>query len=145
MRRHSRRKTKATVLPAVLLGATCVFVGCHTRDTDEGSIRVNPAQVVGAYTANFNNGSERLELKADGTYVQDFNSRSRPFHHTGGWRIESVFLDGSEVILSDAAVTEEDERRPLALGELGLYAHNRSGKVALARNEVADWYYERGK
>jgi hypothetical protein len=22
-------------------------------------------------------------------------------------------------------------------------AHERSGKVALARNEVADWYYER--
>jgi len=24
-----------------------------------------------------------------------------------------------------------------------MYAHERSGKVALARNEVADWYYER--
>jgi hypothetical protein len=24
-----------------------------------------------------------------------------------------------------------------------MYAHERSGRVALARNEVADWYYER--
>jgi integrase len=27
-------------------------------------------------------------------------------------------------------------------GELSLFSHDHSGKVALARNEVADWYYE---
>jgi len=131
------------ILQAVLLLVTCILVGCHTRDADEGSIRVKDAQVFGVYEANFANGSERLELKRDGTYVQDFTSKSRPFHHTGQWHIENDFLDGSEVILANAAVSEEDEARPLAFGGLGLYTHDRSGKVALARNEVADWYYER--
>jgi hypothetical protein len=131
------------ILQVVSLGAACISVGCHTRDADEGSIRVKPAQVIGVYEANFDNSVERLELKADGTYVQDFASKSRPFHNTGQWHIENDFLDGSEVVLANAAVSEEDEARPPAFAELGLYTHDRSGKVALARNEVADWYYER--
>jgi hypothetical protein len=144
MRRHSRWKTSiALPLQAVLLGVTCIFIGCHTRDADEGSIRVKPAQVIGVYEAKFDNGSERLELKEDGTCVQDFNSQSRPFRRTGRWHIENVFLDGSKVVLVDIAVSEEDEARPLAFGELDLYTHDRLGKVALARNEIADWYYER--
>jgi hypothetical protein len=55
--------------------------------------------------------------------------------------------DGSEVLLTNAAVTApatpEDKNPRLAFGDLAMYAHNRSGKVALARNEVAEWYYER--
>jgi hypothetical protein len=121
----------------------CNLFGCHTRDADEGSIRVKRAQVIGVYETNFDNGWERLELKGDGTYVQDFTSKSRPFHHTGQWHVENDFLDGSEVVLANAAMSEDDEARPLAFGELGLYTHDRTGKVALARNEVADWYYER--
>ena len=144
MRRHLPwNPSVAMTLQAVLLGATCILVGCHTRDGDEGSIRVKPAQVIGRYEAEFHNGSEQLELKPDGTYIQDFTSNSRPFHHTGRWHVENLFLDGSEVMLVDAAVSEEDEPRPLAFGDLPLYTHERSGKVALARNEVADWYYER--
>jgi hypothetical protein len=131
------------ILQTALVAVTCILGGCHTRDADEGSIRVKPAQVIGVYEANFVNGSERLELKEDGTYVQDFSSKSRPFHHTGQWHIENDFLDGSEVILTNAAMSEQDEARPLTFGGLGLFAHDRSGKVALARNEVADWYYER--
>ena len=63
--------------------------------------------------------------------------------HAGQWRIENLFLDGSEVVLSNAALSEDDGTRPLAFGELRLYTHDRSSNVALARNEVADWYYER--
>jgi len=51
------------------------------------------------------------------------------------------------VLLTNAAVTApatpEDKNPRLAFGDLAMYAHNRSGKVALARNEVAEWYYER--
>jgi hypothetical protein len=57
------------------------------------------------------------------------------------------FFDGSQVILLDAAIvppaTPLDEKGQLAFSELPMYAHERSGRVALARNEVADWYYER--
>jgi hypothetical protein len=131
------------VVKASLLAAVCLLLGCHTRDADEGSVRVTRAQVIGVYETKFDNGSERLELKEDETYVQDFSSKSRPFHHTGQWRIENLFLDGSEVVLSNAALSEDDGTHPLAFGELRLYTHDRSGNVALARNEVADWYYER--
>ena len=71
-----------------------------------------------------------------------------PVHHislltSGCVKLMQFGLDGSEVILANAAMSEDDEARPLAFGELGLYTHDRAGKVALARNEVADWYYER--
>jgi hypothetical protein len=137
------RAFAAMVVKASLLAAVCLLLGCHTRDADEGSVRVTRAQVIGVYETKFDNGSERLELKEDETYVQDFSSKSRPFHHTGQWRIENLFLDGSEVVLSNAALSEDDGTHPLAFGELRLYTHDRSGNVALARNEVADWYYER--
>jgi hypothetical protein len=144
MCKASRRKTLIlAVIQAALVGATCIFAGCHTRDADEGSIRVKTVEVIGVYETDFRNGSEQLTLKADGTYVQDFTSKSRPFHHEGRWHIENEFLDGSKVVLGDAAVSEEDEARPLGFGELNLFTHDRSGKIALARNEVADWYYVR--
>jgi hypothetical protein len=131
------------VVKAGLLAAVCSLVGCHAREADEGSVRVTRAQVIGVYETKLDNGSERLELKEDETYVQDFSSKSRPFHHTGQWRIENLFLDGSEVVLSNAALSENGETRPLTFSELRLHTHDRSNKVALARNEVADWYYER--
>jgi hypothetical protein len=144
MFRVPRRKTLGLVaIQAVLVGATCILAGCHTRDADEGSVRAKTDEVIGVYETNFRNGSEQLTLEADGTYVQDFTSKSRPFHHEGRWHIENEFLDGSKVVLGDAAVTEEDEARPLGFGELNLYTHERSGKIALARNEISDWYYER--
>jgi hypothetical protein len=139
-----RLRVETSVLKVTLLAATCILVGCHTRDADEGSIRVKAAQVIGVYETKFDNGSERLELKSDGTYVQDFISKSRPFHHAGQWHIENLLLDGSEVVLANAASSEGDEGRPLSFSDLPLYTHDRSGKVGLARNEVADWYYERG-
>jgi hypothetical protein len=93
-------------------------------------------------------GSERLELQQNGNYVQDIVSDSYPLHHTGRWRILNHFLDGSEVLLINATipfVTLADEQPQLGFGDLPMYAHERSGKLALARNEVADWYYERSQ
>ncbi|MFZ0860940.1 MAG: hypothetical protein WCA27_12160 [Candidatus Sulfotelmatobacter sp.] len=132
----------ATVFKFTFLGAVCLLAGCHTRDADEGSVRATRAQVLGVYETKFDNGSERLELKDDGTYVQDFTSKSPPLRHIGRWRMENLFLDGSEVVLVNAALSDNDATRPTSFGDVNLYTHERSGKVALARNEVADWYYE---
>jgi hypothetical protein len=56
-------------------------------------------------------------------------------------------LDGGEVFLVDPAVisttTPEDKNPHVEFGDLPMYAHRRNGKLALARNEVAEWYYER--
>ena len=72
---------------------------------------------------------------------------TRPVHRTGQWRIENHLFDGGEVVLIGVAIeslaTPLDENPQLRFGDLSMYAHERSGKVALARNEVADWYYER--
>jgi hypothetical protein len=120
-----------------------VLVACSGGSEEVGRIRVTAAQVGGVYQL----GSERLELKTDGTYVQDAISESQSLHHTGQWRILNHFLDGSEVLLINAAITPpatpEDKNTHLAFGDLQMYVHSRSGKVALARNEVAEWYYDR--
>jgi len=137
MRWQSSLKTAAVGV----LGS--VLVACSAGSEEVGRIRVTPAQVAGIYKL----GSERLELKPDGAYAQDTISETQPLRHTGQWRIVNHFLDGSEVLLINADVTPpatpEDKNTRLAFGDLPMYAHNRSGKVALARNEVAEWYYER--
>jgi hypothetical protein len=148
MLRLLRLKTAVMVtLEGALLGAALTLVGCSGGSEEEGRIRVTPAQVVGGYELKLDKGTERLELKADGTYVQDTVSQTGPVHHTGQWLIQNHFFDGSQVILLDAAVmppaTPLHEKPQLGFGELPMYAHERSGRVALARNEVADWYYER--
>ena len=131
------------MLSGVLLAVTCTLVACSGGSEEEGRIRVTPAQVTGIYKL----GSERLELKSDGTYIQDTVSESRPLRHTGQWRVVNNFFSGGEVLLIDAAIASdvgpEGKALPLSYGDLRLLAHNRSGEVALARNEVAEWYYER--
>jgi hypothetical protein len=139
VRRQSALKTAA----ASALG--CALVACSGGSEEVGRIRVTPSEVAGIYQS----GAERLELQANGTYVQDIVSDSQRLHHTGQWRILNHFLDGSEVLLVNAAAlspaTPADNNPHPVFGDLEMYAHKRSGGVALARNEVADWYYERRK
>jgi hypothetical protein len=121
------------------------LAACSGGSEDEARLHVSPSDVVGLY----HSGTERLELQPNGTYVQDFPSASPPIHRSGHWRIRSHFLDGSEVLLINAAVsvpaTPADPAPHLVFGDLSMYVHKRSGQVALARNEVADWYYERSQ
>ena len=142
MPHHLRlKRTVLVTLAGVQLAMICAPVACSGGSEEVGRIRVTPAQVAGIYKL----GSERLELKPDGTYLQE--TISEPLHHTGQWRIVNHFLDGIEVVLVNAAITPpatpEDKNPHLAFADLPMYAHNHSGKVALARNEVAEWYYDR--
>ena len=125
----------------IVLGAA--LGGCSGGSEETGRIHVTAAQVIGVYKL----GPERVELRADGTYVQKIDSDSDPLQHLGRWRIVNHFLDGSEVVLDNAAVmsptTPEDQHPQVGFGDLRMYAHRRDGKVALASNEVADWYYQR--
>ena len=116
-------------------------MGCHTRDADQGSIRLTARELVGAYNARLESGAERLVLNSNGTYLQEFTIRSQPTQHTGHWHVYNELLNGSVVVLTGAIVNENAP--PLQAGELRLYVHRRSGKIALVRNEIADWYYER--
>jgi hypothetical protein len=144
MRHRLRLKMALLVtIAGILLAMICALVACSAGSEEVGRIRVTPAQVAGIYRL----GSERLELKPDGTYIRETISEPQPLHHTGQWRIVNHFLDGSEVLLINAAIapptTPEDKNPQLTFGDLPMFAHNRFGKVALARNEVGDWYYER--
>jgi hypothetical protein len=111
----------------------------------EGSIRAIQEEVVGVYEAKFENGREVLELKRDQTYVQDFTSGKRSIHHTGQWKIESHFLNKSDVVLNSCVVSEDDETVTERIGDRILNVHGQSGKLTLAINEAADWYFIRIK
>jgi hypothetical protein len=62
---------------------------------------------------------------------------------TCNWRLENEFLDGSVVIIPDAVLSQASEGAPQRVGEMRLYTHQRGSKYALARNEIADWFYEK--
>src|SRR2546427_5473033 len=87
-----------------LFGVALFLAGCSGGSEEEGRIRVTPAQVIGVYELKLDKGTERLELKADGTYAQDTVSQTRPVHRTGQWRIENHFFDGGEVVLIGVAI-----------------------------------------
>jgi hypothetical protein len=129
-----------TILAAVLC-PILQLAGCG----GQGRIRVERSQLVGSYVTNLDKGSERLELKDDGSNLQEVISPSRPFHHVGQWHVENHLLNGSDVILSKAVVSEDDDKNPVRIGDIILNVHDHSGHVALARNEAMDWYYERSK
>ena len=123
-----------------LCGVLFALIGC---DEEPGRVRVKRDQVVGVYETNFEKGHEWLELKGDGTYVQEFHSTQRSIQHTGRWEIEDHFLGGSDVNLIDTVVSENDaEGAPQRVGFRTLNVHERSGKLALALNEVADAYFD---
>jgi hypothetical protein len=138
-----RWQSALRIVIVITLGS--VLVACSGGSEEQGRIHVNPVDIVGVY----HSGTERLDLQPNGTYVQDISSASPPLHRTGRWRILNHFLDGSQLLLIDAAVsvpaTPKDPVPHPVFGDLRMYVHKRSGQVALARNEVADWYYERSK
>jgi len=119
-----------TFAAVVALAALSGLGGCSGGSEEVGRIRVTKTQAVGSYELKLDGGIERLELKPDGSYSQDTIVNSKPVHSSGEWSIENRFFGPSDLILKSSD------------GELLLQVHDRSGKVALARNEVADWYYE---
>jgi hypothetical protein len=143
--RFAMRNTALRTLGLVLLGALCTLIKCSGGSEEAGQMHVTATDVVGVYRS----GSEHLELQTNGTYVQDDISDSPPLHYSGRWRMLSHFLDGCEVVLLNAAVvppTNLDDPQPyLTYADLPMYGHGSFGKVALARNEIADWYYERSQ
>jgi hypothetical protein len=121
------------------MGLALFVAGCGH---ESGHVRANQAEVVGSYVAKFRTGQERLELKEGHTYVQVFVSEKRSINHTGRWKLEDHFLDGSDIVLMSAVVSEDDpEGAAERIGDRILNVHRRSGRLALALNEPADWYF----
>lgn len=123
------------------MGLVLFVAGCGQ---DPGRVRANQGEVVGSCVAKFRTGQERLELKEDYTYVQVFVSEKRSINHTGRWKLEDHFLDGSDIVLMSVVVSEDDQEGAAEqIGDRIFNVHRRSGRLALALNEPADWYFVR--
>lgn len=109
-------------------------------------MRVSDRQLVGNFVTEIANGKEQLTLKPDQTYTQSFSSSTRQFTNRGTWKLSDEFLRGTDIELTGAIVSfSEDDPSTYGSkrGVLNLQVHRENGKLRLARNEAADWYYER--
>jgi len=134
-----RPKIAVSMMAICLLLGMLGAIGCKTQ----GRIHAGRSQIVGVYEIKLQKGTEDLELKSDGTYVQDVIAASQSTHHSGRWQMEGGFMGGSDVVLLNAVVTDDDDKMPPRFGDMTLNVHDHAGKLALARNEAADWYFER--
>lgn len=105
--------------------------GCFVGPDVEGRAHASKADVVGSYKLRLDDGVERLELKADGTYVRDTLVHSKHVLSNGVWTIDSWNFGNTDVQIK---TTDR---------EINLQVYKRHGQIELARNAIADWYYER--
>lgn len=120
------------------------IVGCE----EPGRVHVSDRQLVGNFVTEIANGKEHLTLKPDQTYIQSFSSSTRQFTTRGTWKSSDEFLSGTDIELTGAIVSFSEDN-PSTYGSkhgvLNLQVHRENGKLRLARNEAADWYYERAQ
>lgn len=132
---------------AVLLTALLLAIGCGPA----GRVRVSEKELFGTYQTDFSNaptgqivGKEQIILHSDNTYEQIFSSSTRKFMNRGTWKSSNMFLDGTEIELNEAIVSEDAPSGTLVRhGDLYLQVHKENGHLKLARNEAFDWYYDR--
>lgn len=114
-------------------------MGCSNR------VRASDQELLGTYVTNTNTGKEELILQPDKTYIQVFSSPRRQFTNRGSWK-SSYLFPGTTVELAGANLSEDDPTdSALRHGILSLQVHKENDNLKLARNEAADWYYERLK
>ena len=124
-----------------LFALALVLLGCGE---EEGKVHAKKEELTGAYQTKFQKGIEELELRRDSSYVQSFVTNGTTSQHSGTWKVEDHFLGGTDVILVGAVVSEDAPPETVEkIGDRTLNVHRRSGKLALALNEVADWYFIR--
>jgi hypothetical protein len=109
---------------------------------EEGHVRVSDKELPGTYVASFETGKEQLILRSDKTYEQIFSSPTKKFTNRGTWETKYVLLEGTDIELIHANCSED---RPLPTPDCSrnLGVHREGGKLKLALNEAADWYYQR--
>ena len=126
------------MLKSYALFCLALMSGCGTK----GHVHVRDAEVSGTYVTDFHMGKEQLILRSDKTYDQVFSSAGRSFKNHGKWESHYILLEGTDIELLDANCTEDN---PTAIGpcQRNLNVHRAGGKLKLALNETADWYFDR--
>jgi len=122
----------------VLLLMLFALPGCG----EKGHVRVSDRELPGTYVASFETGKEQLILRSDKTYEQIFSSPTKKFTNHGTWETKYVLLEGTDIGLIHANCSED---RPVPTPDCyrNLNVHREGGKLKLALNETADWYYQR--
>ena len=109
---------------------------------EKGHVRISEKKVPGTYVASFETGKEQLILRSDKTYEQIFSSPTKKFTNQGKWEAKYVLLEGTDIGLIHANCSEDHPPSgPDCYRNLNV--HREGGKLKLALNEVADFYYER--
>ena len=116
-----------------------VVLGCG----EKGHVRVSDNDLPGTYAADFGKGKEQLILHSDKTYEQVFSSPTRNFANWGKWKTGYVLLEGTDVELMDANCSDQFDPVPVPNCHRNLNVHRERGKLKLAINETADWYFDR--
>lgn len=122
----------------LLLFALVALLGCG----EKGRVRVSDKELPGTYVTSFETGKEQLILHSDKTYEQIFSSPTKKFTNRATWETKYVLLEGTDVGLIHANCSED---RPAQAPDCyrNLNVHREGGRLKLALNEAADWYYER--
>lgn len=128
----------AAKLARLSLFVPLVFLGCG----EKGHVRVTEKELPGTYVARFETGNEQLILRPDKTYEQIFSSPTKKFTNRGIWEAKYVLLEGTDVEILHANCSE-DRSLPKPECDRNLNVHRDGGKLKLALNEVAEFYYER--
>jgi len=125
------------------LGRVSLLVPLALRGCGEkGHVRISEKEIPGTYVASFETGKEQLILRSDKTYEQIFSSPTKKFTNRGKWEAKYVLLEGTDIGLIHANCSE-DHPLPGPDCYRNLNVHREGGKLKLALNEVADFYYER--
>ena len=121
------------VLPVLLLGCG-----------EKGQARASVPELVGTYETEFKNGKERIVLNSDMTFSQIFFSSSGQIATKGKWTLSTEFWGATEVHLVGNYASEDRPSNSAAVyGQRTLIVHKEQGKLKLALNEAADWFYDR--
>ena len=144
--------TRTRLVIAILSIAVPFIGGCKY----EGQARASDRELVGTYETDFPNGKEHIQLNRDMSFVQTFVSPDQQIVVKGRWYHSNQFLGPTEVRLDGYCAIGnnwgEDPASSVKSGpvscsalatELNLIVHRENGRISLARNESADWYYDR--
>jgi hypothetical protein len=80
-----------------------------------------------------------LNLNGDGTYSQVYLSGLDHQENRGTWEYRDSFFTGTEIELVHAMIVET---KNTSYGLISLQPYKRNHRLALARNAMADRYYE---
>jgi hypothetical protein len=141
----------------IYLAASALILFALAGCGEPGRARVSDRELVGKYVMEFGvtfvttgqrvaamRAKEQLILNQDKTYTQTFSSATRNFTNHGKWETSNKLLGGTEIELTGFILSEDDPSDSrVKPGFLNLQIHRENGTLRLARNEVADSYYNR--